>query len=66
MNQSNHAKIKRGVQEPNLGQLRQICRILHSDPRYLLELDKLETLISDDRKLPDDIKAFIRQHSPDN
>ena len=36
MNQSNYSKIERGIQEPNLEQLKRICEILQLDPRYLL------------------------------
>ena len=38
MNQSGYSKIERDVQEPNLAQLREICRILNLDPSYLLSL----------------------------
>ena len=38
MNQSSYSKIERDVQEPNIGQLRQICRILHLSADYLLSI----------------------------
>ena len=38
MNQSNHSKIERGIQEPSIEQLRRICQILKLDPRYLLDI----------------------------
>ncbi len=66
MNQSNYSKIERGVQEPNMDQLRQICRILHIDPRYLLELDEFEMLTAADWKLLNDAKAFIKRNTPDD
>ena len=63
MNQSNYSKIERGVQEPSMEQLRRICQILHIDPRYLLELDKYESVTSEDIKLLSDIKRFIDEHT---
>ena len=42
MNQSSYSKIERGIQEPNIVQLKRICEILKIDPRYLLNLDKFE------------------------
>lgn len=42
MNQSSYSKIERGVQEPNMIQLKRICEILKLDPRYLLNLEKFE------------------------
>ena len=62
MNQSNYSKIERGVQEPNMEQLRRICQILKLDPRYLLELGEYETISASDMKLLADIKTFIEQH----
>ena len=44
MNQSNYSKIERGIQEPNMEQLRRICQILKLDPRYLLELEGFEMI----------------------
>lgn len=63
MNQSNYSKIERGVQEPNLEQLRKICLILKLDPRYLLSLEDCETITAEDIKLLKDIKQFIRKHN---
>ncbi len=65
MNQSNYSKIERGVQEPNMEQLRRICQILKLDPRYLLELGELESISVADMKLLNDTKAFIRNHLDD-
>ena len=62
MNQSNYSKIERGVQEPNMEQLRRICQILKLDPRYLLDLGELETISAADMKLLADTKAFIKDH----
>ncbi len=62
MNQSNYSKIERNVQEPNMTQLRKICRVLKLDPRYLLDLEEFEFVSADDMKLLKDIKAFISEH----
>lgn len=62
MNQSNYSKIERGIQEPNLEQLKRICEILELDPRYLLELDEYEFISAEDMKLLRDIKLFIDEH----
>ena len=66
MNQSNYSKIERGIQEPNLEQLRRICQILKLDPRYLLNLDEFESLSSSDIALLEDIKNFINTHNIEN
>ena len=63
MNQSNYSKIERGLQEPNLDQLRRICQILNLDPRFLLGVGEYETLSDKDMKLLADIKEFIKKHS---
>lgn len=39
MNQSNYSKIERGVQEPNLFQLKRITEILHIDLYEALEIE---------------------------
>ncbi len=62
MNQSNYSKIERGVQEPNLEQFRQICRILHLNPSYLLNLDTYENISAADMQLLSDVKQLIKQH----
>ena len=62
MNQSNYSKIERGIQEPNLEQLKRICEILELDPRYLLELEEYDGMSATDMKLLKDIKAFIEEH----
>lgn len=62
MTQSNYSKIERDVQEPNIEQLKRICRILKLDPRYLLDLEEYEFFSSKDRKLLNDIKEFIAAH----
>ena len=62
MNQSNYSKIERGLQEPNLDQLRAICHILKLDPSYLLGIDEYESLSADDMKLLADAKRFINKH----
>ena len=62
MNQSNYSKIERGLQEPNLEQLRRICQILKLDPKFLLELDDYENLSAKDMELLADIKSLIKNH----
>ena len=62
MNQSSYSKIERGVQEPSLEQLRRICQILELDPRYLLNLGEYEQISSEDIKLLEDAKKFIKTH----
>ena len=62
MNQSNYSKIERGVQEPNMEQLRRICQILKLDPRYLLDLESFEMLTADDLKLLGDVKELIKKY----
>lgn len=62
MNQSNYSKIERGVQEPNMEQLRRICQILKLDPRYLLDLDEFEFVSANDMKLLTEIKKYINEY----
>ncbi len=62
MNQSNYSKIERGLQEPNLEQLRRICQILKLDPNYLLNLDHTEPIQKKDKLMLEDIKAFVNQY----
>ena len=62
MNQSNYSKIERGVQEPNLAQLRRICEILHLDPAYLLDLGAYAEITEEDMRLLKDAKRFIKEH----
>ena len=62
MNQSSYSKIERGVQEPSMEQLRRICQILELDPRYLLNLGEFEQISSEDIKLLEDAKKFIKTH----
>ncbi len=68
MNQSNYSKIERGIQEPNLEQLRQICKILKLDPRYLLDIGNFEmndfvTISSEEMSILEDAKMFISKYS---
>lgn len=63
MNQSNYSKIERGVQEPNMEQLRRICQILKLDPRYLLGLDEFEFISIKDTELLKDVKELIGKYS---
>ena len=65
MNQSNYSKIERGLQEPNIEQLRRICQILKLDPKYLLGLGDYESLSGIDLQLLADVKELIRKHSND-
>ena len=63
MNQSNYSKIERGIQEPNMEQLRRICQILRLDPKYLLLLDSDNAITNDDMQLLADAKNFIKKYS---
>ena len=63
MNQSNYSKIERGVQEPNMDQLRRICQILNLDPRYLLGLEEFEFISVKDMELLRDTRALIDKYS---
>ncbi len=63
MNQSNYSKIERGIQEPNMEQLRRICQILKLDPRYLLEIEEFEFISAKDVCLLKDIKLFIKKYN---
>ena len=63
MNQSNYSKIERGVQEPNIEQLRRICQILKLDPRYLLGLEEFEFISVKDMELLKDAKELIGKYS---
>ncbi len=65
MNQSNYSKIERGMQEPNMEQLRRICQILNLDPRYLLELGEFEAISAADMRLLSDIKELIQKYHND-
>ena len=65
MNQSNYSKIERGVQEPNLEQLKRICQILKLDPSYLLGLGEFEFISDSDLKLLIETKEFIKKHYTD-
>ncbi len=62
MNQSNYSKIERGIQEPNMMQLKRICEILNLDPAYLLNLETSETRNPSDDTLLKEIKALIEKH----
>ncbi|MBO5312974.1 MAG: helix-turn-helix transcriptional regulator [Clostridia bacterium] len=63
MNQSNYSKIERNIQEPNIEQLRRICQILQLDPRYLLDLDTNEHVVSpEDFKLLNNTKEFLKNN----
>ena len=66
MNQSNYSKIERDIQEPSLAQLRQICRILRLDPRYLLELEEYEFLPPQDLRLLEDVKDLIQRYTKEH
>ena len=62
MNQSSYSKIERGIQEPSIIQLKRICEILKLDPRYLLNLEKIndEQLSDAYRRAEPDIQKAIR------
>ena len=63
MNQSNYSKIERGIQEPNITQLRAICRLLHLDPRYLLELEQFPDQSEDASLLAELLETIERYKS---
>ncbi len=60
MNQSGYSKIERGMQEPNLDQLRRICQILHLSADELLALGGVP---EKDMKLLKRIKELIHEFS---
>ncbi len=62
MSQSGYSKIERGVQEPNLTQLRRICQILDISADFLLSLEYFDTLSEKDLAFLYDIKAAIKKH----
>lgn len=62
MNQSNYSKIERDTQEPSITQLRAICRILHLDPRNLLDLTDLFDERADDAALLTELLNVIERH----
>lgn len=62
MNQSNYSKIERGIQEPNLMQLKRICEILKLDPAFLLELESTEAINAQDKEILADIKSLINKY----
>ncbi len=62
MSQSGYSKIERGVQEPNLTQLRRICQILNISADFLLSLEYFNTLSENDLALLYDIKNAIKKH----
>ncbi len=62
MNQSNYSKIERNLQEPNLAQLKSICKILRLDPRHLLGLEE-DVLSARESELLADLKALIEKHT---
>ena len=62
MNQSSYSKIERGIQEPSMIQLKRICEILKLDPRYLLNLERIndEQLCNAYRRAEPDIQKAIK------
>ena len=62
MNQSSYSKIERGIQEPSMVQLKRICEILRLDPRYLLNLERVddEKLCNAFRQANQDIQKVIK------
>lgn len=62
MSQSGYSKIERGVQEPNLTQLRRICQILNISADFLLSLEYFNALSENDLALLHDIKTAIKKH----
>ena len=66
MNQSNYSKIERDAQQPNLEQLRKICKILKIDSNYLLGLEEYEGFYNEinekDFELLKDVKRLINKY----
>ena len=62
MSQSGYSKIERGVQEPNLTQLRRICQILNISADFLLSLEYFDTLSEKDLALLHDIRTAIKKY----
>ncbi len=65
MNQSNYSKIERGIQEPNLSQLKSLAEILHFSIDDILGINISETK-SKDLELLHDIQRLIRKHTTNN
>ncbi len=61
MNQSSYSKIERDIQEPNLEQLRQICRILNLSADSLLAL-KGENMSKKDAALLAGVKLLFKEY----
>ena len=62
MNQSSYSKIERDIQEPNLEQLRQICRILNLSADSLLAL-KGDVMTPRDAALLAGMKLLIGEYT---
>ena len=65
MNQSSYSKIERDIQEPNLEQLRQICRILNLSADSLLAL-KGDVMTKKDAALLAGMKILIGEYTKKN
>ena len=65
MNQSSYSKIERDLQEPNLEQLRQICRILNLSADSLLAL-KGDVMTPRDAALLAGMKILIGEYTKKN
>lgn len=65
MNQSSYSKIERDIQEPNLEQLRQICRILNISADSLLAL-KGDVMTKKDAALLAGMKILIGEYTKKN
>lgn len=65
MNQSGYSKIERDVQEPNLVQLREICRILNLDPSYLLSLGIYGEQTLKNVRFAEEVKNIYQQYFGD-
>lgn len=63
MNQSNYSKIERDTQEPRINQFKRICEILKLDPRYLLDIERMEYVERNDLKLLAEIKDLIKRYA---
>ena len=62
MNQSSYSKIERDLQEPNIEQLRQICRILNLSADSLLAI-RSDAMVQKDVALLAGVKQLINEYT---
>ena len=61
MNQSNYSKIERGLQEPNLFQLKRIAEILDISVDKLLDINRKTVSIEQIKKLQKDLDKLFNK-----